>query len=65
MTSKQASQNWTEEHQKAFELMKKFISRETLIVYHTFSKPFVAHTDASKVQELSKIMNEQFNVIEN
>ena len=28
MTSKQATCNWTEEHQKAFEHMKKSISRE-------------------------------------
>ena len=33
MTSKQATWNWTEEHQKAFEHMKKSISRETLLVY--------------------------------
>ena len=50
MTSKQATWNWTEEHQKAFEHMKKSISRETLLVYPNFSKPFVIHTDASKVQ---------------
>ena len=50
MTSKQATWNWTEEHQKAFEHMKKSISREALLVYRNFSKPFVIHTDASKVQ---------------
>ena len=30
--------------------MKKSISRETLLVYPDFNKPFVIHTDASKVQ---------------
>ena len=50
MTSKQANWNWTEEHQKAFEHMKKSISRETLLVYPDFDKPFKIHTDASKVQ---------------
>ena len=30
--------------------MKKSIFRETLLVYPNFSKPFVIHTDASKVQ---------------
>ena len=49
MTSKQATWNWTQEHQKAFKLMKKSIFRETLLVYPNFSKPFVIHTDASKV----------------
>ena len=50
MTSKQANWKWTEEHQKAFEHMKKSISRETLLVYPDFNKPFEIHTDASKVQ---------------
>ena len=30
MTSKQATWNWTEEHQKAIEHMKKSISRKNL-----------------------------------
>ena len=30
--------------------MKKSISRETLLVYPEFSKPFVMHTDVGKVQ---------------
>ena len=50
MTSKEATFKWTEEHQKAFDHMKKSISRETLLVYPDFSKPFEIHTDASKVQ---------------
>ena len=47
MTSKQATWKWTEENQKVFE---HIILRETLLVYPNFSKPFVIHTDASKVQ---------------
>ena len=50
MTSKLGTWNWTEEHQKAFEHMKQSISRETLLGYSNFIKPFVIHTDASKVQ---------------
>ena len=50
MTSKQATCNLIEEHQRAFEHMKESISREPLLVYSNFSKPFVIHTDASKVQ---------------
>ena len=49
MTFKQATWKWTEEHHKAFEHMMKSISRETLLVYPNFSKPFVIHIDASKV----------------
>ena len=30
--------------------MKKCISRESLLVYPNFNKPFVIHTDTSKVQ---------------
>ena len=50
MTSKEAIFKWNEEHQKAFEHMKWSISRETLLVYPDFSKPFDIHTNASKVQ---------------
>ena len=50
MTSKQATCKWTEEHQKAFELMKKTVSIETSLVYPNFSKPFVIHKDANKMQ---------------
>ena len=50
MTSKRTTCNWTEEHQKAFEHIKKSISRESLLVYPNFSNIFVIHTDASKVQ---------------
>ena len=62
MTSKQATWNWTEEHQKAFEHMKKSISRETLLVYPNFSKPFVIHMDASKVQ-LGAVISQDNNPI--
>ena len=48
--SKQATWTWTKEHQKAFEHMKISISRETLLVYPNFRKPFEIHTDNSKVQ---------------
>ena len=50
MNYKQAIWNWTKDHQKSFEHMKKSISREALLLYPTFSKLFVIHTDASKVQ---------------
>ena len=41
---------WTDREQKAFELMKKVISKEVLLSYPDFSKPFVIHTDASHQQ---------------
>ena len=62
MTSKQANWKWTEEHQKAFSHMKKYISRETLLVYPDFSKPFVIHMDASKIQ-LGAIISQDYKPI--
>ena len=41
---------WTEEHQKAFDEIKRVIAKETLLAYPNFSKPFHIHTDASDVQ---------------
>ena len=49
MTSKQTTWNWTEVHQKAFEHVKKSISRETSLVYPNFSTMFVIDTDMNKV----------------
>ena len=37
-------------HQKAFNVVKKIISRETLLSYPNFDKPFDIHTDASDLQ---------------
>ena len=50
MTSKQATWKWIEEHQIAFEHMKKSISRETLLVYLNISDLCILQTDASKIQ---------------
>ena len=49
MTSKQATWNKIEEHQKAFEHMNS-TTFWIFFVHLNFSKPFVIHTDASKVQ---------------
>ena len=49
MASKQEKWNWSKERQKAFDIIKKLVSRETLLSYQHFNKPFVIHTDASKL----------------
>ena len=49
MTSKQAKWNWSKECQNAFDTSKKLISRETLLSYSNFNKPFIIHMDASKL----------------
>ena len=41
---------WTEEHQQAFNNMKKTIARETILAYPDFSKTFDVHKDASDRQ---------------
>jgi hypothetical protein len=50
LTSKTTAWNWTDVEQKAFDTMKRIISRETLLAYPNFNKPFIIHTDASHYQ---------------
>ena len=50
MTSKQAKWNWSKEYQKALDTIKKLVSRDTLLSYSNFNKTFAIHTDASKLQ---------------
>jgi hypothetical protein len=50
LTSKTAAWQWTAKHQKAFDTMKRIISRETLLAYPNFNLPFEIHTDASHQQ---------------
>ena len=50
LSSKNVQWKWTEVHQKAFIDIKNVISKETMLAYPDFSKPFEIHPDASKVQ---------------
>jgi hypothetical protein len=50
LCSKNVKFVWTDEQQKAFDTMKKIISREALLSYPDFSKPFDIYTDASHTQ---------------
>ncbi len=50
LTSKTVPWKWTEIHEKSFQLMKKIMSREVLLAYPQFDKPFIIHTDASHTQ---------------
>jgi hypothetical protein len=50
MTSTKVKWKWTEEHQKAFEEMKKVIAKETLLAFPDFTKSFQIHTDVNKIQ---------------
>ena len=50
MTSTKVPFKWTQEHEEAFSKMKKIMAREILLAFPDFSKPFVIHTDASKLQ---------------
>ena len=48
LTSKQTKWEWTEQHQQAFDTIKRIVSQETLIRHQDFKTPFDIHTDASK-----------------
>jgi transposase InsO family protein len=41
---------WGEEHQRAFDNIKRVMAKETLLHYPDFNKPFEIHTDASHYQ---------------
>jgi hypothetical protein len=59
MTSKNVDFNWTDEHQKAFENVKKIICREVMLTVPDFSKPFHIYTDASDKQLCAVITQDQ------
>ena len=50
LTSTNVKWEWTEVEQQAFEKVKEIISKETLLSFPDFSKPFEIHTDASHTQ---------------
>ena len=50
LTSNAVKWQWTEVEQTAFDKVKKIISKDTLLAFPDFSKPFVIHTDASHTQ---------------
>ena len=56
MISIQATWNWTKEHQKTFEHKKISISKETLLLFSNFSKPFVIHTEVSSAVVSPKLI---------
>ena len=50
LTSKTVKWQWKAVEQKAFDNMKAITSKETLLSYPDFNKPFNIHTDASDAQ---------------
>jgi hypothetical protein len=50
LTSEKTKFKWTDVEQKAFDRMKTQISKDVLLSYPDFNKPFYIHTDASKIQ---------------
>ena len=47
MTRKDVPFEWTKEHQKAFEKLKRSLSTEPLLIYPDFTQPFIVACDAS------------------
>ncbi len=58
LCSKQAKWKWGDKQTKAFQRIKNMISKETLLSYPQFDKPFEIHTDASDKQLGSVIAQE-------
>jgi transposase InsO family protein len=58
LTSKDKPWKWGPEQQEAFEEVKKVISKETLLAFPRFDKPFHVYTDASNHQLGAVIMQE-------
>ena len=50
LTSPATPWRWTDQHQQAFDEMKRVITRETLLAYPDFNEVFEIHTDASLYQ---------------
>ena len=50
LTSEKKPFTWTEKCDKAFQTMKRILSKEVLLTYPDFNQPFDIHTDASDVQ---------------
>ena len=50
LTSNKIKFKWTDCEQKAFEAVKQAISKQSLLTYPDFSKPFEVYTDASDKQ---------------
>jgi hypothetical protein len=50
LTSKTAKWEWTTAHQEASAKAKQIVSREVMLAFPDFSKPFHIHTDASHTQ---------------
>ena len=50
LCSKSVKFKWTDIEQRAFDKMKKIISRDVLLSYPNFEQKFEIHTDASKYQ---------------
>ena len=50
LCSKGVKYEWTEEQQKAFNLIKKLASQEVLLAYPDFNNLFEIHTDVNDYQ---------------
>ena len=44
LTSTKSKWDWTDKHQKTFNVIKNFILRKTLLSYPDFTKSFEIHT---------------------
>jgi hypothetical protein len=47
LTKKDVPFEWTNEHQQAFDILKRILSPEPLLIYPDFSQPFIVACDDS------------------
>ena len=62
LTSFNTPWKWTYRYERAFQNIKKIISRETLLLYPNFLKLFEIHKDASNLQ-LGTVISQNNNPI--
>ena len=68
MVGKDAKFKWESAQQEAFDEIKKVISRETLLWFPDFNKPFHVYTDASNYQLGAAVLqdiNQSHSIVEN
>ena len=62
LTPKNVKYDWKDKHQNCFDVIKRVIGRELLLVYPDFNASFEIHTDASKLQ-IGTVLSQKGNLI--
>jgi hypothetical protein len=60
LTKKDVPFEWTNEHQKSFDELKRILSTEPLLIYPDFSQPFIVECDAS-TKAIGAVLSQLYN----